>query len=124
MNWPEASSTPGRACGCPSQSEAVSRIVSIALRTGIRAEDIVHQLRGVTCQACVRKPGVEALSCADAIGRAIQQADHGRPLNNPEPQADVLGDDTEARYPDCGGPTRPDGRCRLYLECGYRRCTG
>jgi ribonucleoside-diphosphate reductase alpha chain len=37
----------GRAGGCPSQSEATARLVSIALRSGMDADVIIEQLKGI-----------------------------------------------------------------------------
>jgi ribonucleoside-diphosphate reductase alpha chain len=39
----------GRAGGCPSQSEATARLVSIAMRSGIDVKSIVEQLKGIRC---------------------------------------------------------------------------
>jgi len=63
----------GRAGGCPSQSEATSRLVSIALRSGIDAESIVEQLKGIRCPSTIRQRDMKVLSCPDAIGRLIQK---------------------------------------------------
>jgi ribonucleoside-diphosphate reductase alpha chain len=63
----------GRAGGCPSQSEATSRLVSIALRSGIDAKSIVEQLKGIRCPSTIRQKGLKVLSCPDAIGRLIEK---------------------------------------------------
>lgn len=63
----------GRAGGCPSQSEATSRLVSIALRSGIDAKSIVEQLKGIRCPSTIRQKDLKVLSCPDAIGRLIQK---------------------------------------------------
>lgn len=63
----------GRAGGCPSQSEATSRLVSIALRSGIDAKAIVEQLKGIRCPSTIRQKGLKVMSCPDAIGRLIEK---------------------------------------------------
>lgn len=63
----------GRAGGCPSQSEATSRLVSIALRSGIDAKSIVEQLKGIRCPSTIRQRGLKVMSCPDAIGRLIEK---------------------------------------------------
>lgn len=63
----------GRAGGCPSQSEATSRLVSIALRSGIDVNSIVEQLKGIRCATTIRQRGLKVMSCPDAIGRVIEK---------------------------------------------------
>jgi len=63
----------GRAGGCPSQSEATARLVSIALRSGIDAKSIVEQLKGIRCPSTIKQSGIKVLSCPDAIGRLIEK---------------------------------------------------
>ncbi len=66
----------GRAGGCPSQSEATSRLASIALRSGVSVESVVEQLKGIRCHSTLRKKvndkDIKVLSCPDAIGRALE----------------------------------------------------
>jgi len=63
----------GRAGGCPSQSEATSRLISIALRSGLDAASIVEQLKGIRCPSTIRQKGLKVTSCPDAIGRLIEK---------------------------------------------------
>mgnify|MGYP000011447976 FL=1 len=63
----------GRAGGCPSQSEATARLVSIALRSGVDYKYIVEQLKGIRCPSTIRQKGLKVLSCPDAIGRLIEK---------------------------------------------------
>jgi len=67
----------GRAGGCPSQSEATSRLISLALRSGLDVSAIIEQLRGIRClSTVVRKgrDGLTVLSCPDAIGKALTRS--------------------------------------------------
>jgi len=63
----------GKAGGCPSQSEATARLVSLALRSGIDAKSIVEQLKGIRCPSTIRQKGLKVMSCPDAIGRLIEK---------------------------------------------------
>jgi ribonucleoside-diphosphate reductase alpha chain len=63
----------GRAGGCPSQSEATSRLVSMALRSGMDVATLIDQLRGIRCHSTLRQKGLKVLSCPDAIGRIIEK---------------------------------------------------
>ncbi len=63
----------GRAGGCPSQSEATSRLISIALRAGVDINEIIEQLRGIRCHSTLRQKDLKVLSCPDAIGRALEK---------------------------------------------------
>jgi ribonucleoside-diphosphate reductase alpha chain len=63
----------GRAGGCPSQSEATSRLVSMALRSGMDVETLIDQLKGIRCHSTLRQNGLKVLSCPDAIGRVIEK---------------------------------------------------
>lgn len=67
----------GRAGGCPSQSEATSRLISIALRSGMDVKSIVEQLKGIRCHSTLRQRAtnkdIKVLSCPDAIGKALEK---------------------------------------------------
>jgi ribonucleoside-diphosphate reductase alpha chain len=64
----------GKAGGCASsQAEANSRLVSLALRAGIKTEEIVKQLKGISCPMMTWwENGEKILSCADALAKAIE----------------------------------------------------
>ncbi len=129
----------GRAGGCPSQSEATARLVSIALRSGMDADSIVEQLKGIRCPSTIRRPGMQATSCPDAIARVIEKvknfqsdAPGGVPdaaAEVPNPQAGrrwfppESGDTAAARFcPDCGAKLTHEGGCVICRNCGYSKC--
>ena len=80
----------GRAGGCPSQSEATSRIISIALRSGVQVEAIIEQLKGIRCHSTLNQRAkgnkeIKVLSCPDAIARTLERlvnrGENGREYN-------------------------------------------
>jgi len=70
----------GKAGGCVSaQTEAVGRLISIAMRCHVPPQYLIKQLRGVACHKPSWESGnSEILSCIDAIGIALQEAINGR----------------------------------------------
>jgi len=93
----------GKAGGCAaSQSEAIGRLVSLAFRSGIEPEDVVRQLKGISCHMPVWYQEGKILSCADAIAKAIRWH-----LQNREISSHV---DTEM------GSKTPDGHVKREIE--------
>lgn len=132
----------GRGGGCRSQSEATSRLISLALRSGIPIEEITHQLRGIRCAAAIKRKGVNNVSCPDAIARAIEnflELTDGAPFfaaTAPEVVSTQLKDEYvqddidfikdenngSAVCPDCGTELEHEGGCVICRSCGYSKC--
>lgn len=108
----------GRAGGCPSQSEATSRLISLGLRSGIDISEIVEQLKGIRCLSSIKREGVNVLSCPDAIGRAIQKYLEANGIDIVEME-DTEGD---IRCPECGAGMELEGGCTVCRSCGFSRC--
>ncbi|MBI4308316.1 MAG: vitamin B12-dependent ribonucleotide reductase [Chloroflexi bacterium] len=67
----EVFSTLGKSGGCDAaQLEAISRLVSLALRSGVDAAQIVDQLRGITC-CPIWEGGTQVRSAPDAMALAL-----------------------------------------------------
>jgi ribonucleoside-diphosphate reductase alpha chain len=120
----------GRNGGCPSQSEATSRLVSIALRSGVDTKAIVEQLKGIRCPSTIRQKDLKVLSCPDAIGRLIEKVDQMNHHELPEevteesPEIEVtmtVGGNT-ATCPECGHSVEHEGGCVICRNCGYSKC--
>jgi len=52
-------------------AEAISRLISLALRSGVNVGELVEQLRGIRCPSPAMTESGTVLSCSDAIARAI-----------------------------------------------------
>jgi ribonucleoside-diphosphate reductase alpha chain len=110
----------GKSGGCEaSQTEAISRLVSLALRSGIGAEAIIKQIRGIRCPRPYWRNGHAILSCPDAISRALTryEAERGRAVNVPPEPARQY-----ARCAKCGGVLEYVEGCEICRGCGYSRC--
>lgn len=125
----------GKSGGCiASQTEAVGRLVSLALRSGIKVEAILKHLRGIRCPAPSWQNGVAILSCADAIGQAIESR-----VNAGLPQEEVKVSITEEKEvkelktsfsvaevcpecPECGSMLEFIEGCAVCRACGYSQC--
>ena len=137
----ELFSTLGKAGGCDSaQLEAISRLVSLALRSGIDAQNIVDHLRGITCCPAWDE-GTLVRSAPDAVALALERhlrshgtGTDGSPASAPE--ATQLRFMTEAvawkeggyqsshRCPDCNGPVEFREGCLSCADtfCGWNKC--
>ena len=140
----------GKAGGCDSaQLEATSRMVSMALRSGIEADVIVKQLRGITC-CPVWDDGVQVKSVTDALALvlshhlgtkedAVTPEPHfqGQVIHSgrgPEFSIDPDGSVEQVtgyRYewqtftcPDCSSPTIHEEGCIRCTSpsCGWSKC--
>jgi ribonucleoside-diphosphate reductase alpha chain len=121
----------GRGGGCPSQSEATSRLISIALRSGMDVGSLVEQLKGIRCTSTIRKDGIKVMSCPDAIGRVIEKV---MKLSNGNGNANgntinIVLDEEENRKiptgpacPECGQSVEHDGGCIVCRNCGFSKC--
>ena len=69
----EVFTTLGKAGGCDSaQLEAISRLVSLALRSGIDIREVIEQLRGITCCPAWDN-GILVRSAPDAVALALER---------------------------------------------------
>lgn len=122
----------GRAGGCPSQSEATARLVSISLRSGISSEVLLQQLKGIRCPSTIRQKGMSVTSCPDAIARTIEKVINASKNGN----AMIGGTDRgmgipevshaetkHAKYcPECGNELEHEGGCVTCRSCAYTKC--
>lgn len=109
----------GKSGGCTNaQSEAVARLVSLALRSGVEPAAIVKHLRSIRCPAQIMTPGGMVFSCPDAIAQAL-----ARHMDNRVERNNILNDSGKApACPECGGLVEYMEGCIICRECGYTEC--
>jgi ribonucleoside-diphosphate reductase alpha chain len=116
----------GKSGGCAaSQAEALSRIVSMGLRAGVDPDAIVRQLRGIRCPNPSWAQGGKVLSCADAVGIALEHTvewfETGEHSTTVSKNGDAL-DYLSGACPECGGAVEHEGGCMVCRACGYSKC--
>ncbi|RMG71491.1 MAG: vitamin B12-dependent ribonucleotide reductase [Nitrospirae bacterium] len=110
----------GKAGGCAaSQSEAIGRLVSLALRSNIAPEEIIKQLKGISCHQQTWAKGGKISSCADAIAKALELY-MTRGNGNGKGTVDVVMQ--IGACPECGGPVEHEGGCAVCRNCGHTKC--
>jgi ribonucleoside-diphosphate reductase alpha chain len=122
----------GKVGGCASaQLEAIARLSSLALRSDIRLEAIIRQLKGIRCQSPMWHKGQVITSCGDAVGRALENfvnmhdIDHVQSLRFGTAHE---SSDTSQKYigvalcPDCGTSTEHLEGCLKCPSCGWSKC--
>lgn len=116
----------GKSGGCASsQLDAVSRVISAALRAGVGPESIIKQLRGNVCPSPCWDHGGKVLSCPDAIGIALehylQYKQTGQAGETVSKWSSAL-DNLVGACPDCGGAVEHESGCIICHFCGYSKC--
>ena len=119
----------GKAGGCAaSQSEAIGRLVSLSLRSGIEPDEIVKQLMGISCHMPSWENGNRVLSCSDAISKAIGRyiSENGSNGSNGSNDLSSLSSITVAGAcpcPECGSSMEQADGCLVCRQCGYSKCS-
>jgi ribonucleoside-diphosphate reductase alpha chain len=105
----------GKTGGCASsQIEATGRLISLALRSGVKVEAILKQISGIRCPSPIWQNGKMVLSCPDGITQVIK---HYTQINTTDMPA-MMG-----ACPDCGGALEHEGGCLVCRSCGFSRCS-
>ena len=134
----------GKAGGsAAAQSEAMCRLISLCLRSGLDPATIVKQLKGIGGPNPVWDNGELILSAPDAIGRALERflertgrsaADERRGTATAEAVTRAAAATQTfqgpgamparpmSSCPDCGSPVAHENACLVCKHCGWSRC--
>ena len=127
----------GKAGGCDSaQLEAISRLVSLALRSGIAPDAVLEQLRGITCCPAWDE-GTLVRSGPDAVALALERHTSGQNAGRSHGSLEAVqmkftpevvtngngnGQASSRRCPDCNTPVIFQEGCLTCLSCGWNKC--
>jgi len=128
------------------QSEAICRLISLALRSGIKVEEIISDMKGIRGPMPTLTPKGTVLSLPDAIGQVLEEhvKDNGARLFENDPVEVTVKNQSNkslpaashdsskirniADYgfmpgcPDCGSPLIMAEGCISCKSCGFSRC--
>jgi len=123
----------GKAGGCAdAQLEAIGRLISLSLRSGLKTESIIKQLKAIRCPSPLLARGGPLLSCPDAVAKALEEHIRGRKITETQKldNFEIGKDEVTIRAPigpvgvcpDCGNPMVYEEGCRICKSCGYSTC--
>ncbi|MDR1400936.1 MAG: vitamin B12-dependent ribonucleotide reductase [Endomicrobium sp.] len=130
----------GKSGGCTSsQAEAVGRLISLSLRSGVDQQEIVDQLKGIRCPSPIIFDSGVILSCADAIAKALEaysnektafaskafasgskNSKNEKKLYTSNQTNNLLG--ACPQCPECGEMLSFFESCSTCHSCGYSKC--
>lgn len=114
--------------GCQANITTMCRLVSMALRSGVKVEEIAKELKAMKCPACqaLRRKG-EAnieLSCGNAIAKALEMS-YNKESKTVVEETPISNSSEDGLYecPECGKKTlRLEAKCVICSNCAYSRC--
>ena len=136
----------GKSGGCTAtQSEAIARLISLALRSNVETSKIIEQLKGIRCPSPTLTEGGAILSCPDAIAKALESYisekempnlfNNEQAANSANPNAEKKtkvkvyqsrgtgnSEGTCPQCPECGEMLEFAEGCVVCKSCGYSKC--
>jgi ribonucleoside-diphosphate reductase alpha chain len=113
------------------QTEAISRLISLALRSGVDPISVINQLKGISGPNPTWEDGQLILSTPDAIGRALETFLDGEqePNLKNKVQFEIAEEPTQSKKAkgmhciDCdGNEVVNEGGCYICKDCGWSKC--
>lgn len=128
----------GKSGGCAaSQTEAIGRLLSIALRSWINPEVLIKQLKGIRCPSVGFDNGEIITSCADGVAKVLEKHLKGEYKKirfevegvKPPTEFAEVAEEREERTkmiggvcPECGNVLEYGEGCATCRFCGFTRC--
>jgi ribonucleoside-diphosphate reductase alpha chain len=120
----EVFSTLGKSGACAvAQLEAICRLATLALRSGVDVAEVVKQLRGIRCPSISWEGGKSILSCADAIASVLEKhVKTGDGEEKPKLEDYGLAKNMAGQCPECSNMLVFSEGCYHCPACGYTKC--
>lgn len=122
--------------GCKSSTEGLSRMTSLALRSGSPIEEVIDQLKSVSpcisyCTSKARGENVEpASSCPHLVGKKLENFINKNKKDTKNIKTTIkVNEDNETiefndeeKCPECGAKLRHESGC-VTCKCGWSKCS-
>ncbi len=102
------------------KTEAIGRLVSLALRSGVKVDKIINQLKGIGGEYPIFQDGGLVLSIPDAISRVLEKrymTGKNAPKNH-KTEYSLMGE----KCPECGQTVSFEEGCMMCHFCGFNKC--
>lgn len=110
---------------CQANIGAMNRMISLSLRSGVKIGEIIDQLKGINCPACVKVSSkgdkLDGISCPDIISKTLLNFANNLDSSENNPTSKI-SETKKIACPDCGEPVNFDGGCFYCMSCGYSKC--
>jgi ribonucleoside-diphosphate reductase alpha chain len=123
----------GKSGGCAaSQTEAIGRLMSIALRSWVNPQALIRQLKGIRCPSIGFEENEIITSCADGVAKVLERYLRGDyqkvrvDLEGIKPLTE-FAEGTKTKMiggvcPECGNVLEYGEGCMTCRMCGYTKC--
>jgi ribonucleoside-diphosphate reductase alpha chain len=100
------------------KTEAIGRLISLALRAGVDVKDVIEQVKGIGGEFAVFQNGGRVLSIPDAIGRVLEDRYKDKDWTTKSEQSFK-----RESCPDCGTMITYEEGCKKCHACGFSECS-
>lgn len=113
---------------CQANLNAVTRMISLGLRSGIKIDEIEDQLKSIHCPACqmakAKGHEIDGMSCPDIMSRTIKEFKTSNWTVCKQEQREKQKEKTNSdnKCPECGEIIVSTGGCVSCLSCGWSKC--
>lgn len=115
---------------CAANTNGLTRMVSLALRSGVSVSEIKDQLHGITCPACLKLKAqgkqIDGISCPDILSKTIGEFESYNlqiEVAKEKEKDDVQENESVVDVcPECGSSIEHKSGCRSCSNCGWSKC--
>jgi ribonucleoside-diphosphate reductase alpha chain len=113
---------------CQANLNAVTRMISMSLRAGVKIDEIEDQLKSIHCPACqmakAKGHEIDGMSCPDIMSRTIKEFkdSHWAVCKQNKAEENKTVKNGGNKCPECGESIVNTGGCISCPSCGWSKC--